>query len=204
MIHMVTGGSGSGKSAYAEDWLLCHRSRPQGYKEAQESQCLQYSEEEAENRLPLLYIATMIPYGEEAKKKIERHHHLREGKGFVTLERYTDLKRLEIPANAGILLECVSNLAANEFYRDDGTMKERKETLERIIEGIRHLSGRTACLTIVTNEVFADINGYSHETEEYRELLGMVNQRIAVFSDRVTEVVYGIPVCIKNNEQSME
>lgn len=180
MIHMITGGSGSGKSAYAEDWLLRYRNES--------------------GELPFLYIATMIPYGEEAGKKIERHHQLRAGKGFITLERYTDLKGLEIPANKGILLECVSNLAANEFYREDGTMKGRKETLERIIEGIQHLSGRTGCLTIVTNEVFSDINGYSHETEEYRELLGMLNQWIAAGADRVTEVVYGIPVCIKNDE----
>lgn len=195
MIHMVTGGSGSGKSAYAEDWLL---------KRQKQNPCTQYGKEYIENRLPLLYIATMIPYGKEAKKKIERHHQLRAGKGFFTMERYTDLKGLEIPANSGILLECVSNLAANEFYREDGTMKERKETLDRIIEGIQHLSRETCCLTIVTNEVHSDINGYSLETEKYREMLGMVNQRIAELADRVTEVVYGIPVCIKSDEQSME
>lgn len=195
MIHMVTGGSGSGKSAYAEDWIL---------KKQKENLALQFGREFEEDMLPLLYIATMIPYGEEAKKKIERHHRLRAGKGFITVERYTDLKNLEIPANSGILLECVSNLAANELYRADGTMKERKETLDQIMEGIRHLSQETCCLTIVTNEVHSDINGYSQETEMYRNLLGIANQRIAELADRVTEVVYGIPVCIKSDEQGME
>lgn len=195
MIHMVTGGSGSGKSAYAEDWIL---------KKQKENLALQFGREFEEDMLPLLYIATMIPYGEEAKKKIERHHRLRAGKGFITVERYTDLKNLEIPANSGILLECVSNLAANELYRADGTMKERKETLDQIMEGIRHLSQETCCLTIVTNEVYSDINGYSQETEMYRDLLGIANQRIAELADRVTEVVYGIPVCIKSDEQGME
>lgn len=192
---MVTGGSGSGKSAYAEDWIL---------KKQKENLALQFGREFEEDMLPLLYIATMIPYGEEAKKKIERHHRLRAGKGFITVERYTDLKNLEIPANSGILLECVSNLAANELYRADGTMKERKETLDQIMEGIRHLSQETCCLTIVTNEVHSDINGYSQETEMYRDLLGIANQRIAELADRVTEVVYGIPVCIKSDEQGME
>lgn len=195
MIHMVTGGSGSGKSAYAEDWI---------FKKQKENLALQFGREFEEDMLPLLYIATMIPYGEEAKKKIERHHRLRAGKGFITVERYTDLKNLEIPANSGILLECVSNLAANELYRADGTMKERKETLDQIMEGIRHLSQETCCLTIVTNEVHSDINGYSQETEMYRDLLGIANQRIAELADRVTEVVYGIPVCIKSDEQGME
>lgn len=196
MIHMITGGSGSGKSAYAEDWLLWYRNRAQQDK-GQKGNRLH-------NRMPLLYIAAMVPYGEEGKKKIERHHRLRAGKGFLTIERYTDLKGLEIPANSGILLECVSNLAANEFYREDGSMKERKETLESIIEGVRHLSEQTCCLTIVTNEVHSDVNGYSSGTEKYRELLGVVNRQIAAMADRVTEVVYGIPVCIKSDEQDME
>ena len=66
-----------------------------------------------------------------------------------------------------------------------------------------HLSEHTLCLTIVTNEVNSDINGYSPETEQYRQMMGMVNQRIASLADRVTEVVYGIPVLIKD-EQNME
>ena len=55
----------------------------------------------------------------------------------------------------------------------------------------------------MTNEVNSDINGYSPETEQYRQMMGMVNQRIASLADRVTEVVYGIPVLIKD-EQNME
>ena len=184
MIHMITGGSGSGKSAYAEDWLIGHR-------------------QQTGKDQSLLYIATMKPYGEETVKKIERHHRLRAGKGFTTLERYTDLKNMPIPDNEGILLECVSNLVANEFYREDGTIRGRKETLEEILDGLIHLSEHTLCLTIVTNEVNSDINGYSPETEQYRQMMGMVNQRIASLADRVTEGVYGIPVLIKD-EQNME
>ena len=41
------------------------------------------------------------------------------GKGFATLECYQDLEALEIPENAGILLECVMNLTANESYREE-------------------------------------------------------------------------------------
>lgn len=51
MIHMITGGSGSGKSAYAEDWLIGHR-------------------QQTGKDQSLLYIATMKPYGEETVKKI--------------------------------------------------------------------------------------------------------------------------------------
>ena len=56
----------------------------------------------------------------------------------------------------------------------------------------------------VTNEVNADINDYSEETEKYRECIGMVNQSLAEFADIVTEVVYGIPVCIRKEQKKYE
>ena len=177
MIHLITSGSGSGKSAYAEEWLMCHKGN--------------------DSKFPCLYIATMMPYGSETKKKIERHHRLRAGKGFQTLERYTDLAGLGIPENQGILLECMSNLAANEFYHEDGSMEEVGSTCERILKGVSYLVCKTPCLVIVTNEVNSDINSYSSETEQYRNLIGRLNQELGQMADRVTEVVYGIPVVIK-------
>ena len=141
---------------------------------------------------------------EETMKKIERHRRLRAGKGFRTLEKYTDLSELEIPKNQGILLECISNLVANELYREDGTLNDLKETKEKVLAGVRRLSNSTTRLVIVTNEVNADINGYSEETEKYRECIGMVNQSLAELADIVTEVVYGIPVCIRKEQKKYE
>ena len=177
MIHLITGGSGSGKSSYAEDWLIQKRKRPQS--------------------VPCVYIATMMPFGEDAAKKIERHHKLRAGKGFQTIERYSDLSGLVVPDNQGILLECMSNLAANELYHADGSMDDVEEVCDRILQGIRCLQRQTPYLAIVTNEVNSDINAYSRETEQYRELIGRINQRLGKLADRVTEIVYGIPVVIK-------
>ncbi len=183
MIHLITGGSGSGKSEYAENWLT-GRGKKREYDGT------------------FVYIATMQPYTEETLKKIERHHRLRAGKGFRTLEKYTDLAELEIPENQGILLECISNLAANELYREDGTLNDLKETEEKVLAGVCRLNDATARLAIVTNEVTADVNGYSEETEKYRECIGKINQRLAELADIVTEVVYGIPVCVKGTKEA--
>ena len=179
MIHLITGGSASGKSAYAEDWLL---------EAADEAQKGAY-----------IYVATMIPYGRETMAKILLHRRLREGKGFVTMECPRNLAGAAIPGNRGVLLECVSNLAANELYGQHGRIKDVKETRDAILEGIRHLAEYTDRLAIVTNEVNSDVNDYSKETEEYRTLMGQVNQKIADMADMVTEVVYGIPVEIKRS-----
>ena len=62
MLHLITGGSGSGKSEYAE-------------RQVQESG--------AGKRI---YIATMIPYGEDGRQRVERHRRLRSEKNFETVE----------------------------------------------------------------------------------------------------------------------
>ena len=56
-------------------------------------------------------------------------------------------------------------------------------------------------LIIVTNEVFSDGNIYEEETVRYLRLLGEVNRFLAQEADRVTEVVFGIPVVWKTEQR---
>ena len=49
----------------------------------------------------------------------------------------------------------------------------------------------------VTNEIFSDGVVYESQTRVYQEYLGAINQELAHQADRVTEVVYGIPVPVK-------
>lgn len=65
MMILVTGGSGSGKSAFAEDCIV------------------------AFGNARRIYIATMYPFDEESRKRVKRHQAMRQGKGFDTLECYT-------------------------------------------------------------------------------------------------------------------
>lgn len=173
---LITGGSGSGKSEYAENLLkACERK---------------------------LYIATMEPYGREARMRIERHQKLRESKGFETLECPRNLlgalaEETAMVTERGILLECMSNLVANEFYQADGSMNQSEFVEQKIIRGIKLLDNLAEKLVVVTNEVCSDINGYTRETMEYQKLLGKINQILAGMADEVFEVVYGIPVRIK-------
>ena len=73
----------------------------------------------------------------------------------------------------------------------------RKDTEEQILEGIRHLAGTCRNLIVVSNEIFSDGTDYGEETREYQKTLGRINCRIAELADRVTEVVYGIPLEVK-------
>ncbi len=193
MITLVTGGSGSGKSAYAESLL---------------SSCegIRY------------YIATMQIYDAEGEKKVERHRKLRAGKGFLTIESPMNVGKIQF-ACAGeaeqaqyrqeaerkvqgssekksALLECMSNLTANEMFTKDG-MKSEEEVVEKIVSEIQTLSQKLDNLVIVTNNVFEDGVIYDAGTMEYLRALGRINAALARLADRVAEVVVGIPVELK-------
>lgn len=191
MFHIVTGGSGSGKSSFAED-MIC-----------------KYYREAKTNGLAgkLIYTATMIPYGDETVKKIRRHRRMREKKEFSTVECYTDLEKLtaaEPFRNSDgppcVLLECISNLTANEMYEPDGA---GKNAAEKVLQGIENLRKVCSHLVIVTNEVCSDSGNSPKEMELYKKTLAEVNRRMAGEADIVTEVVYGIPVSIKMKESSV-
>ncbi|MCI5648862.1 MAG: bifunctional adenosylcobinamide kinase/adenosylcobinamide-phosphate guanylyltransferase [Fusicatenibacter sp.] len=178
MMHLVTGGSGSGKSSFAEEQILRF----------------------GEGRR--IYIATMHPYDQESFARIDRHRAMRSKKSFETVECYTNLEKVQIPPKANVLLECMSNLTANEIFEPSGAGPKR--AAETILCGISRLMDLSENLVIVTNEIFSDGYTYDKETREYQEILGSINVRIASWADRVTEVVYGIPLEIKTNEKIVE
>ncbi len=93
MFTLITGGSASGKSAFAEEHVLKLSGRR-------------------------IYLATMEPFG--AEDRIEKHRRQRAGKGFTTVERCTNLAGLSLPTDANVLLECLGNLTANELYSAQG------------------------------------------------------------------------------------
>ncbi len=184
MFHVITGGSGSGKSAYAENCIVqLHKGHS------------------------LYYIATMMPFGSEMEKKIERHRKMRAGKGFETIECFQnlDLEAAEYE-RADVLLECMSNLVANEWFACVQRLESHaacfsKENIEavadKIWQGVKTLVANCENLVIVTNEVFAECEENTIEMDCYKQILANINCRMAKRADRVTEVVYGIPVTIK-------
>ena len=131
MIVFVIGGSGSGKSAYAEKRLLAM---------------------EAEKKH---YIATMRVFDEEGKKRVEKHRTMRREKGFLTIEKPIDLGEIALDAGDAWMLECVSNLLANEMFTEDG-IRDEKETVDKILKDIGSLIEQTADGVIVSNNIFED------------------------------------------------
>ena len=223
MLHIVYGGSASGKSSYAESFAMSLQ---------------------GDGRL--LYIATMYPYkwntteiDPETMQRIKRHRAMRADKGFDTVECYRHVEHIVAKRQDVLLLECMSNLLANEIYlesdSDDGELAEPMSEVEKagidgnagsdvektgiageagfemsktmspvskkIVQAIIDLSARVQDVVIVTNDVFSDGGSltYDESTREYVKNLAEINCALAQEAATVTEVVCGIPVIVKKN-----
>ena len=166
-LTVVVGGSGSGKSAFAEQ-ILCGLPARQRF-----------------------YVASMEPYGEEGARTIARHQALRAGKGFATVEKYRDVGTLSFPIDSAVLLECLSNLAANELFGGPVELTEEnaaaltEKTADKITADLFRLRENCGHLVLVTNDIFADRDGETTLVQAYKQVLGTVNCRMAAAADTV-------------------
>ncbi|MCR5847593.1 MAG: bifunctional adenosylcobinamide kinase/adenosylcobinamide-phosphate guanylyltransferase [Lachnospiraceae bacterium] len=178
MIITVIGGNASGKSELAEDMLE------------------RLAEDEKK-----YYIATMkVGNDEENMERVKKHRLSRKDKNFVTIEKCVDvnkaLEEMDADSIKHALLECVSNLVANEMFFDV-SVRDKDETTKKVISDIGKLSDKTDNLVIVSNNVFEGGNAYDVYTLNYLEALAKVNAHLSEISDEVYESVVGIPVRIK-------
>ena len=164
MRELVIGGSGCGKSQYAEE-RICQSGEQVRY-----------------------YIATMEPFGRDGQERIARHQRLRQGKGFRTIEQYRNIGNIQLKERGSVLLECLGNLVANEMFAGG------EAVAEKILAGLACLEEQTDCLVVVSNDVARDGLRYDDFTERYIETLGRLNQALAERYGGVTEVVAGIPL----------
>ena len=168
MLALVIGGSASGKSQFAEDFLT--------------------SFDHAER----MYVATMMLWDKESEMRVLRHRDMRDGKGFRTIECPSNLESIDVPSGSAVLLEDLSNLVANEYF---GASKDN--TVERIMAGIDKLDSQTDLLVVVSNELFLDGCQYDEETTAYLNCIAKLNLLLAARADAVYEIFCGIPVTWK-------
>ncbi len=168
MLIFVYGGSGSGKSAFAERLIV---------------------ESGAARRI---YLATMEPYGEEAGERIARHRALRAGKGFETVERPSDLAGLPFPPECAVLLEDLTNLFANEWFGVG-----RGGAAARVRAGLERLASASVLAVVVGNDLFSGGAVYDGETEAFLAALAALHRELAARAGQVYEVVCGIPIQLR-------
>lgn len=174
MLTLILGGAGSGKSEYGEN----------------------FAGKAAEKGAAKIYLATMEAYDLESRQRIQKHRLQREGKGFTTIEMPRNLQSECIPEGSVVLLECLSNLVANEMFQGNEIIPEEEIVLQ-IWEELKSLEKRAERVIIISNQIFSDGIDYDTGTKAYQKALGELHQKISQCAEQVIEIVCGIPIFLK-------
>ena len=136
MICLITGGSGCGKSTWAEKLV---RSLPAGDR---------------------VYIATMQVYDRESEIRVQRHRAQRAGLGFRTVECEKDLAAVHVQAESVVLLEDLVNLTANEMFDGgDPYSPSVQEYMRRLAEINRRAAVLADCVVEMVYSVPVVLKG---------------------------------------------
>jgi adenosylcobinamide kinase/adenosylcobinamide-phosphate guanylyltransferase len=167
--HLVLGGARSGKSRFALASQPPHRR--------------------------VAFVATAEPRDADMAARIARHRAERPAH-WLTVEEpralVAALGRLEGRADA-VLVDCLTLWVANRLLRGDPD----RDILAEADALAALVAGRPYDLTLVTNEVGEGVHPETADGLRFRDLLGLVNQRVAAAADRVTLMVAGLPLTIK-------
>jgi adenosylcobinamide kinase/adenosylcobinamide-phosphate guanylyltransferase len=139
---------------------------------------------------PWIYLATAEAGDAEMAERIARHR-ARRGADWRTIEAPHNLEHALTDCRAEpILVDCLTLWLSNLMLAD-ATIEEEMTRVERA------LSLATAPKVIVSNEVGSGIVPEHPLGRRFRDMQGILNQRIVALADRVVLVVAGLPLALK-------
>lgn len=183
MIILVTGGARSGKSTFAERYAAHLGSSGK-------------------------YIATAQVYDEEMGTRVRRHLERRELSGFAwdTIEVPYDLSSelgkmaVDKEKDKVILVDCLTLWLSNWLIAYENENEPESKVWNKIEQLTHTLSAYTGTIILVSNEVGDGIVPEYALGRQFRDLAGVMNQRIAAISQQVFLVTAGIPTELKSRE----
>lgn len=153
-------------------------------------------------------MATAQAYDDEMRERITMHQHQREASGYLwhTMEEPIHLPALISRMGEGhtgtsaptILVDCLTLWLTNVLLAHEHDEKQVLQGhLDALVEAIRTYPG---LLVLVTNEVGDGIVPEYALGRKYRDLAGVLNQRIAAICGEVFLVTVGIATELKSKE----
>jgi adenosylcobinamide kinase/adenosylcobinamide-phosphate guanylyltransferase len=170
---LILGGVRSGKSRLA---MRLATAMPQGSRGA--------------------FLATAQALDGDMEARIARHRAERPRRWATLEEPYDVVAACESLAGRVdvVVLDCLTLWVSNLLLRGD----EEKSILAATDALAGFLAERRFSLIIVSNEVGAGVHPPTEVGRQFRDVLGSVNQRIAAAADRVSYMVAGLPMTIKD------
>jgi adenosylcobinamide kinase/adenosylcobinamide-phosphate guanylyltransferase len=175
-IILITGGSRSGKSAYA-----------QGLAEAIPG--------------PRAYVATCPVIDPEMAIRVQKHREARSASDWETIEEPVDLAGAlsRTTAYRVILVDCLTLWVNNLLYEAErrGEIFTEEATAVCCREVIEACGAFPGTVLFVTNELGMGIIPDNETSRRFRDCAGRCNQVMAEAAGTVTLVVSGIPLQLK-------
>ena len=166
-VVLITGGSRSGKSSYAEKLAL----------------------ELSENPV---YLATARIWDEEFRERVRRHQ-ARRGPQWTNLEEEKYLSRHSL-AGRVIVVDCLTLWCTNFFFDLESDVDRALEAAKAEFD---RFTAQDATFLFVTNEIGMGGTSDNEIQRKFTDLQGWMNQYAAARADEVILMVSGIPVKIK-------
>jgi len=142
-----------------------------------------------------IYLATCVPTDREMKNRVKRHQDDR-GADWETIEEpiriHETIDRACAQAKV-ILVDCLTLWISNLLFqgKDEAGIMAAVDLLEEALN-------RSTCpVILVSNEVGYGIVPENSLARQFRDIAGLVNQRVARVVDEVVVSMAGIPVQIK-------
>jgi adenosylcobinamide kinase/adenosylcobinamide-phosphate guanylyltransferase len=167
----VTGGTRSGKSSFAQQLVEKHPGQ-------------------------LLYIAPARVDDDEMAARIELHRQARGERWRLLEEPLWLTERLPDAASgcSALLLDCVTLWVTSMFFHFKEKQAPVLAEVDRFIELAWQLEEP---LYLVSNELGSGIVPEDQMARKFRDLAGIVNQRLAAAADEAWFVVSGVPLKLK-------
>lgn len=184
MLHLITGGARSGKSAYAEQ--LAHEAEANGQR--------------------IIYIATAEVKDEDMARRIAYHRAARPV-CWVTQEvplHLAQALRELAAADTCVLVDCLTLWLANLFFAGRAATQAEggqdvdcpllREELQALGFALPELPGH---VLLVSNEVGSGIVPLNRLARVFADEQGWLNQRVARACECLTLLVAGVPLRVK-------
>lgn len=167
---LITGGTRSGKSRYAQEMALHHSQNP-------------------------VYVATARVYADDAafRERVQHHKQDRDER-WTSMEELLYVSRLPLK-NRVVVIDCVTLWLSNFFslYKYDVALS--LDAVKKEIDAIRKID---ALIFIISNEIGMGVHAETEMGRKFTDLQGWTNQYIAAQADQAVFMVSGIPLMIKN------
>ncbi len=166
-VILITGGSRSGKSSYAEQLALSLSDAP-------------------------VYLATARIWDEEFRERVRRHQE-RRGPQWTNLEEEKYLSRHDLTGRV-VVVDCLTLWCTNFFFDSQSDVDASLAALKAEFD---RFTAQEATFLFVTNEIGMGGTSDNVLQRRFTDLQGWMNQYVASQADEVLLMVSGIPVKIK-------